>query len=95
MYPTNNLKKNMIIRFVHDLDNPNARNWVVLPVTKKDLKRGVNAEKEGLYGFGGLWYGRNPTKIRSYGKISIIEDEYIIIRDNLHSISVDDIKKLV
>ena len=90
-----NLQKGMIIRFKEDLENPNARNWMVLPVTKKDLKRGINAYKEGLHAFGGMWYGRNPMKIKSYGKIRPIEEDVYLVRRVLHSIKVDDIQKLV
>lgn len=89
------LKKGMIIRFQEDIDKINARNWVILLVTKKDLKRGVNAEKEGLYAFGGMWYGRNPNKIKSYGKISSIDEDVYLVRKNLLCISVDNIQKLV
>jgi len=89
-----NLRKGMIIRFKEDLLNPNARNWIVLPVTKKDLKRGINADKEGLYAFGGMWYGRNPMKIESYGKILPIKEEVYLVRKDLHAIKVSDIQKL-
>ena len=92
---TVNLRKGMVIRFKEDLANPNARSWVVLPVTKKDLKRGVNADKEGLYAFGGMWYGRNPMKIKSYGKILPIEEDVYLVRRDLHAIKVDDLQKLV
>ena len=89
-----NLQKGMIIRFKEDLVDPKARNWVVLPVTKKDLKR-VNADKEGLYAFGGMWYGRNPMKIESYGKILPIEEDVYLVRRDLHAIKVDAVQKLV
>lgn len=74
------IEKGMIIRFKEDLNNQYARNWIILPVSKKDIKRGMNAEKEGLYGFGGLWYGRNPMKSKNYGKISSIMKDFIIIK---------------
>ena len=98
LYPvlaTVNLRKGMVIRFKEDLENPNARNWVVLPVTKKDLKKDVNADKEGLYAFGGLWYGRNPMKIKSYGKILPIDEDVYLVRRDLYAIKVDDVQKLV
>jgi hypothetical protein len=89
------LRKGMVIRFEEDLNNPNKRNWIVLLVTKKDLKRGVNAENEGLHAFGGMWYGRNPMKIKSYGKILPIEEDVYLIHRDLQGIKVDEFKNLV
>ncbi len=89
------LRKGMVIRFTKDENNLHARNWVVLPVTKKDIKRGINADQIGFFAFGGMWYGRNPMKIKSYGKIQSIDEDFKIIRKDLYGISVDDIQKLV
>ena len=76
------IKKGMIIRFK---DENYSRCWMVLPVTKKDLKRGINSDKEGLHAFGGMWYGRNPMKNNSYGKILSIDnvDDVEIIHNNI------------
>lgn len=70
------LKKGMIVR--------TSDNFVciVLEVTKKDIKRGVNADKPGLYGFRGFWYGSNVHKIKSFGKIEYLDDNYTIIHKN-------------
>jgi len=42
---------------------------VVMPVSKADLARGVNAQKRGLFAFYGLCPGEPPCSISSYGKI--------------------------
>jgi hypothetical protein len=42
---------------------------VELPVTRRDLARGVNAARPGRYLFRGAWYGRDLTSIETYGKI--------------------------
>jgi hypothetical protein len=89
------VRKGMMIRFSEDMDNPSARNWVVLPITKNDLRRSVNADSEGLYAFGGMWYGRNPMKIKSYGKIQPINEDVHLVKMNLHGMSVDEIFTLV
>lgn len=88
------LKKGMIIRFV---DQDYVRNWIILPVTKKELNRGINAEGFGLYAFGGLWYGRNPMKTKSYGKIVPIDetDNIEVIHNDIIGLSVNEIAKLV
>lgn len=69
---------------VRTSDNYYNRCWIVLKVTKKDLKKGINCDKPGFFLFGGYWYGRNPHKIDSYGKvISICLDEnYELIHKN-------------
>lgn len=72
------------------------RCWIVLPVTKKDISKGINADKEGLYGFGGMWYGRNPMKIKSYGKIIPLDYSDIkIIHPSIRGLSVNYIQSLV
>ena len=35
---------------------------IILEVSKEELKRGINADKTGLYGFRGFWYGRDRFK---------------------------------
>lgn len=42
---------------------------VALKVTQRDIDRGLNASKPGVYLFRGMWYGRDPTNIKSFGKI--------------------------
>jgi len=93
MSTIDNLKPGMLIR---RNGKGYQRCWIVLPVTKKDLKRGINAPCEGLYGFGGMWYGRNPMKHRCYGKIAnLTTDDYTIVRSDIHGLSVDEIQRLV
>ena len=70
------LKSNMIVHIKED--DGTDRNVIVLPITKKDLKCGVNASHTGLFGFRGLWYKSNGTKWKSYGKIYDISDYNII-----------------
>ena len=61
------LKVNNIVE-ITDYDGT-KRNCIVLPVTKRDIELGACAYTPGLYGFRGLWYKGNGTKIMSYGKI--------------------------
>jgi len=90
-------KKLQIVGFTDD--SGIYRRVVVLPVTKKDIKRGINAEFPGLYGFRGLWYSGNGTKIKSYGKIYELDPDYykdmMIVRDNIIGLSKKELQKLV
>ena len=70
------------------------RHWVVLNVTKRDLKMGVNAPCPGLYGFGGMWYGRKVFNYKSYGKIQNLDGVKIIEIGKARSFSIRDIKGL-
>jgi hypothetical protein len=46
------------------------RHWVVLNVTQEEVdKTGINTDRAGLHGFGGMWYGDEPMDNHSYGKI--------------------------
>lgn len=94
-----NLKPGMIIRFEEDLDNTTARDWVVLSVTQKHLQREgcMNAEKSGLYAFGGMWYGDDPLDVNSYGKIRCLYDykHVYLIHENLKELDVETVKQLV
>ena len=45
------------------------RDWVALPVTAKEIRRGVNARTPGLYLFGGAWYGKDLMRNATYGKV--------------------------
>ena len=72
---------------------------IVLEVTKKDIKRGINAEKPGLYGFRGFWYKGNGTKQYSYGKIYDLsyynDSEIEIVRNHIYGLSKKDLKSLL
>lgn len=57
-------------------DEYSYRKWIALYVSKKDIKNGMNCSTPGLYLFGGYWYGRNPNKTKSYGKIIPIEGNH-------------------
>ena len=54
--------------------NENGSLCIILEVPEKYLKRGLNAETPGLYGFRGFWYGRDRFNIKSYGKIEHLEN---------------------
>lgn len=70
---------------------------IILPITQKDIDRGANAEKPGLYGFRGLWYKGNGTKRTSYGKIYDLGciDNYKIIRTNIKGLSKKQLQELL
>ena len=70
------------------------RHWVALNITKRDLKKGVNAPVPGLYGFGGMWYGRKVFNYNSYGKIQNLNEMKIIVVGKARSFSIKDIKGL-
>lgn len=46
-----------------------SRHYVVLPVERHDIARGVNVEAPGLYLFGGYWYKGGPLRHQAYGKV--------------------------
>mgnify|MGYP003586188967 CR=1 FL=1 len=86
--------------------NPNyiihERCWMVLDVNRHEFRNRrhggiLNVDHIGLHAFGGMWYGRNPLKIKSYGKvIPIYNRDYIeIVKENIIGMSVDEIQKLV
>lgn len=88
------LKPNYIIEFP---DEVGYTSLIILPVTKKDIDKGCNAEKPGLYGFRGLWYKGNGTKRTSYGKIydlSLIEN-YKVIRTNIKGLSKKQLQTIL
>lgn len=45
------------------------RPWVALPVTRAQVRRGLNTHRSGMHLFGGPWYGKNLMDNTSYGKI--------------------------
>jgi hypothetical protein len=69
------------------------RYWVVLNISKKDLQNGINAPSPGLYGFGGMWYGRKVFHYKSYGKIQSLDDVKITWLGRARSFSIKDIKE--
>jgi hypothetical protein len=46
-----------------------SRAWVVLPVTRTMIRRGLNTDKPGMHLFGGAWYGRDLLNDKAYGKV--------------------------
>lgn len=89
------LKPNYIIEFFNEWGG--IYRCIILPVTKKDIDKGCNAEKPGLYGFRGFWYNGNGTKRKSYGKIydpELIEN-YKIIRTNIKGLSKKQLQEIL
>lgn len=100
----NELKTGMIIHVKDESTDGEFENQefvVVLRVTEKDIKKGFNGDKPGLYGFRGLWYKGNGTKCMSYGKIHNLmpDDEWIstftLIRPNLWGLSKKQISHII
>ena len=61
------VKERQIIRL-----SDSSRAWVVIAVTQKEIdddKDGINTDAPGLHCFGGMWYGDDPAKRSSFGKI--------------------------
>lgn len=89
------LKKHQIVSIIDD----NDIKWyvIVLPVTEKDIKRGINAEHPGFYGFRGLWYKGNGTRIKSYGKIYDLSlyDNIELIRNDIRGLSKKALNHLI
>ena len=88
------LKPNYIIEFP---DEVGYTSLIILPITQKDIDRGANAEKPGLYGFRGLWYKGNGTKRTSYGKIYNLEcvGDYKVIRTNIKGLSKKQLQNIL
>ena len=89
------LKSNMIVHIKED--DGFDRNVIILPISKKDLKRGVNASHIGLFGFRGFWYKGNGTKWKSYGKIYDISNYDIIdiVRKDICALNKKQLKELL
>lgn len=51
-------------------DGP-GRHIVLIEVTHEELHspRGINTDHAGLHGWGGMWYGDDPTNSKCFGKI--------------------------
>lgn len=95
------LKTNYIIEFeekVGCFKRTRMTRLIILSITQKDIDRGTNAGKPGLYGFRGLWYKGNGTKQTSYGKIYDLEcigDDYKIIRTNIKGLSKKQLQSIL
>ena len=95
------LKINYIIEFEEEigcfLKRTRTTRLIILPITQKDIDRGANAEKPGLYGFRGLWYKGNGTKRTSYGKIYNLEcvGDYKVIRTNIKGLSKKQLQNIL
>jgi len=49
---------------------------IVLDVTKKMMKKGIDCALPGLHGFYGKWYGEDIMNEKSYGKIHMLCDTF-------------------
>lgn len=89
------LKKNMIVQIIED--DGFVRNVIVLPVSDKDIKKGIDATHTGLYGFRGLWYKGNGTKHDSYGKIYDLSlyDNIKLVRKDIFGMSKENLKNVL
>lgn len=89
------LKKNMIVQITED--DGFVRNVIVLPVSDKDIKRGMFASHTGLHGFRGLWYNGNGTKHMSYGKIYDLSlyDNIKLVRNNIFGMSKEKLRTVL
>ena len=89
------LKKNMIVQITED--DGFVRNVIVLPVSDKDIKRGVDATHAGFHGFRGLWYKGNGTKHMSYGKIYDLSlyDDIKLVRKDIFGLSKEKLREVL
>ena len=91
----NDLKKHMIVRLQKGV---NTINVLVFYLTDKEIKRKkLNAEKEGFYGFRGLWYTGNGTKYSSYGKIYDLScyDSMKLVRNHIQGLTREELQKIL
>ncbi len=92
------LKKNMIVTLQKKNSKDKDKDTVILlDVTKKDIKKGINADKPGLYGFRGLWYKGNGTKNESYGKIYDLSyyDVIEIVRNHIYGLNKEELRNIM
>lgn len=69
---------------------------VVLYAKKSMMKRGyVSVTIPGLYSFYGKWYGHDPLKISSYGKISWIDEKHCTRIGNVKDFPLEVIEQHV
>jgi len=72
------------------------RSWVILYVSQYEIEsQGLNADKEGFYGFGGMWYGDDPRNNRSYGKIIELDEKEITFNGVIENYNMQELKALV
>lgn len=90
-----NLRVGNIVEVVSEFGITNR--VVVLKVTKKDIAKGTNAAKEGLYGFRGLWYNGHHTTIKPYGKIYDLScyDNIKLVRKSLFRLSRKELEQII
>ena len=89
------LQEQMIVRLQECIDTVNV---IVFFLTNKEIKkRGLNADKEGFYGFRGLWYTGNGTKYSSYGKIYDLScyDSMKLVRGHIQGLTRNDLVKIL
>jgi hypothetical protein len=72
------------------------RSWVILYISQYEIEsQGLNADKEGYYGFGGMWYGDDPNNNRSYGKIIELDENEITFNGTVLNYNLQELKALV
>jgi hypothetical protein len=84
-----------LIRFI---DKKYDRCYIVLKVEQEDIDNGIDVEKPGLYGFGGMWYGCNRWNKKSYGNIvelDLKDYPWVIVCDSIRNLDSKTLKKLV
>lgn len=90
-----NLKQHMIVRVQSEDEVVNV---IVIYLTKQEIKKKrLNADNEGFYGFRGLWYGGNGTKINSYGKIYDLScyDDMKLVRNHIQGLTKKQLQKIL
>lgn len=60
------------------------RFWVVLDVSQKDIDKGLDVEKPGLYAFAGMWHGTDPADAGSFGKVLPIDGGHVVSHIDNH-----------
>lgn len=89
------LQEQMIVRLQEGIDTVNV---IVFFLTNKEIKKKrLNADNEGFYGFRGLWYGGNGTKIKSYGKIYDLScyDNMKLVRNHIQGLTKKELQKIL
>jgi hypothetical protein len=76
--------------------NGTKRLWVVLSISQQEIEsQGLNADKEGFYGFGGMWYGDDPYDFMSYGKIIKLDESDITFDGVIENYNLQELKDAV
>ena len=89
------LQEQMIVRLQEGVDTVNV---IVFFLTNKEIKeKGLNADKEGFYGFRGLGYSGNGTKYSSYGKIYDLScyDSMKLVRNHIQGLTKKELQKIL